>query len=250
MDRHLWTQSIKPTYCPAWPCPVCKKGTLALTKDSIQEKEGVKSVRSRNEDDWDPDWISYAFTAWAYCTHPTCKQDFALAGTGGVTQTMTGEYGEPEWSDYYVPLVCYPMPDIFEIPKKCPDDVSNELRGAFAIFWGNQAASANRLRVALELLLNHVGVQKRKKSKKGPMYDLSLHARIDVFAKSEPTVGPQLMALKWLGNTGSHDGAVSKNDLLDAFEIMEHALGEIVDKRSERVAELAKQLTKKHKRKK
>lgn len=54
------------------------------------------------------------------------------------------------------------------------------------------------------------------------------------------------MALKWLGNAGSHDRTVSKSDLLDAFEILEHALAEIIDRRSAKVAELAKKLAKKH----
>jgi hypothetical protein len=54
------------------------------------------------------------------------------------------------------------------------------------------------------------------------------------------------MALKWLGNTGTHSAEVSEDDLLDAFEILEHALIEIIEKRSTKVAELAKKLTKKH----
>jgi hypothetical protein len=54
------------------------------------------------------------------------------------------------------------------------------------------------------------------------------------------------MALKWLGNTGAHEGSISDADLLDAFEIFEHALAEIVDKRSANLAALAKKLTKKH----
>jgi len=37
-----------------------------------------------------------------------------------------------------------------------------------------------------------------------------------------------------------------KKDLLDAFEILEYALEEIVDMRAERVAELAKKLQDKH----
>jgi len=64
--------------------------------------------------------------------------------------------------------------------------------------------------------------------------------------KGEPAVGAQLMALKWLGNTASHEGSVSRDDLLDAFEILEHSLSELIEQRSARVAELARQLTKKH----
>jgi hypothetical protein len=151
-----------------------------------------------------------------------------------------------EWEDYFSPLFCQPMPDIIELPAKCPDEVKDELRAAFSIFWLHRAACAGRIRVALEHLMNHLGVPKRKKDKSGKYSDLSLHARLDAFAKTEPAMGPQLMALKWLGNTGSHDREVTKADLLDAFEILEHALVEIIDGRSARVAALAKKLTKKH----
>ena len=156
------------------------------------------------------------------------------------------ENGAIGWADYFSPKACYPMPDIFDFPAKCPDDVKDELRAAFAIFWSNRPACAGRVRVALECLMNHLGVPKRKKTKSGKYYDLSLHARIDTFAAHQPTIGTQLIALKWLGNAGSHNGDVNQNDLLDAFEIMEHALGEIIDKRSAKVAELAKKLIKRH----
>jgi hypothetical protein len=218
---------------------------VALTKGSLQYQEDVRSKRAHTDEGFDPDWIDYAFTAWGHCTHPSCKQNFALAGKGGVTQEMTAD-DDWGWEDYFSPLICYPMPDIFEIPNECPDNVVVELRASFTVFWSHQAAAASRLRVALELLLDHLGVQKHKRSTQGQMSDLSLHARINIFARSKPTVAPQLMALKWLGNTGSHDSVVSKGDLLDAFEIMEHALGELIDERSQRVAKLAKKLTKKH----
>lgn len=252
MNRHLWQQNITLTYCPPWPCPICNEGTLALTKDSVQSKEGVRSQRARNHDDWDPDWIEYSFTAWAQCTHSSCQQNFAIAGRGGITQMEVDGLDGPDfdWLDVFEPLVCHPMPDIFVLPPKCSTEIAQELRGAFFLYWSQTAASANRLRVALELLLNHAGVQKTKKANNGQV-NLSLHARLDIYAQKEQVVGSQLMALKWLGNSGSHGGGVvSREDLLDAFEIMEHALLEIIEKRSKYVATLAKNLTKKHSKKK
>jgi hypothetical protein len=138
------------------------------------------------------------------------------------------------------------MPEMFDLPAKCPDEVRGELQAAFQIFWPQPAACAGRLRVALECLMNYLGVPKRKKTKKGTFSDLTLHVRIDTFAASEPLIGAQLMALKWLGNAGSHARDVTKDDLLDAFQIMEHALGELIDRRSANMAVLAKKLTKKH----
>ena len=245
MNRSLWTESLTNASCPAWPCPTCSKGSLALVQKSLTFKETIESERARHHDDWDPDWIDYIFTAWAECRYPPCKQRFAIAGTGGIDPTY-GPEGDTEWENYFSPKMCHPMPDIFTLPTKCPEEVKQELRASFALFWSNRAACAGRIRVALECLMTHLGVPKRKKNAKGKFFELSLHARIDAFAASAPTIGPQLIALKWLGNSGSHDGEVSKNDLLDAFEILEHALGEIIDQRSAKVAALAKKLTKKH----
>lgn len=245
MNRSLWTQNLRKNSCPAWPCPVCRKSTLALIQRSLVYKETVESKRAHDHEAWDPEWITYKFTAWAECRHPTCKQEFAIAGTGGVGPEIDAEGGY-EWEKYFSPLLCQPMPCMIDIPSKCPEEVRDELQEAFALFWSNRAACAGRIRVALESLMNHLGVPKRKKQKNGNYFDLSLHARIDAFAKTKSTVGSQLMALKWLGNAGSHSIEVSKNDLLDAFEIMEHSLGEIIDKRSAKVAALAKKLTKKH----
>lgn len=245
MKRSLWTRTLNKDWCPAWPCPVCRKDTLLLVQNSLTCRETVESKRARSDEAWDPDCIIYAFTAWAKCRRPSCKQQFAIAGTGGVERKYN-EYGFREWEDYFSPMMCYPMPDMFDFPAKCPDDVREELRAAFEIFWSHRPACAGRIRVALECLINYLGVPKRKKGGSGKYFDLTLHARIDAVAKKEPTIGFQLMALKWLGNAGSHIGDVSKNDLLDAFEIMEHALGEIIERRSAKVAKLAKNLSKKH----
>jgi hypothetical protein len=100
--------------------------------------------------------------------------------------------------------------------------------------------------VALELLMNYLGIQKRARDHKGKMYDLKLHRRVELYEKREPTLGKHLMAIKWLGNSGSHVGSVSREDLLDAFEILEHVLDEILRGRSKKIAQLAKKLNKKH----
>jgi hypothetical protein len=114
-------------------------------------------------------------------------------------------------------MVCCPMPDMFDFPTKCPDIVKAELRAAFALFWSHLSACAGRIRVALECLMTPSGVQRRRRDKNGTYFDLPLHARNDAFSKREPNVGFHLMALKWLGNAGSQNGEVRRDDLLDAF---------------------------------
>jgi hypothetical protein len=246
MNRRLWTQTIDKTSCPEWICPSCSKGTISLIPGSLHSSETVTSKDSHRADGWDPEWLTSTFVARGICGHASCKEIFSIAGIGGVEPQYTDDEGNYEYIEYYSPKYCYPMPDIFEFPSKCPEDVQAELRISFQLFWGHPASCAGRIRVSLECLMNHLGVPKRRKDKNGKFSDLTLHARIDSFAKVEPTVAPQLMALKWLGNSGSHDSEVTRNDLLDAFEIMEHSLGELIDRRSQRVAALAKKLTKIH----
>lgn len=68
----------------------------------------------------------------------------------------------------------------------------------------------------------------------------------EAYTTKNAILGGHLMALKWLGNAGSHDGSLNKDDLLDAFEVLDHVLAEIIDERSERVAALAAAMAKKH----
>jgi hypothetical protein len=189
------------------------------------------------------------FNAWLKCNQPSCGEVVAAIGKGGVSQVQSwGEDGniEERLEEEFYPLFCRPMPDIFRIPEECPKEVKTELRAAFRLFCSDQSASAGRVRVSLERLMDHYGVPKRRKGKDCKFFPLSLHTRIETFSKARSEAGVKLMALKWLGNTASHQGDVSRDDLLDGFEILEYLLAELFEQRAARVAELAKSLTKKH----
>ncbi len=181
MNRSLWKKSLTHISCPAWPCPTCQKGSLALVQKSLTFKETIESEKARHREDWDPGWTSYIFTAWAECRHPPCKQRFSMSGIGGISPEC-GPEGELEWEDYFSPKMCCPMPDINCFPIKCPDEVKKELRASFALFWSNPAACAGRIRVALEYIMTHLGVAKKKKIQKGRIVTLaympvSMHLR-------------------------------------------------------------------------
>lgn len=249
MKRSLWKSTLSDSLSPAWPCPACNKGTLVLVPKSLTFNETVASKRGHSEDSWSPEDVTYAFTAWLKCSHPSCSQEVAVCGIGGVEQWQTTDpEGEVQivYDEYFVPRLLWPMPDIFDIPAKCPDEVKHHLRAGFRLFFSDQSAAANRIRVALESLLDHVGVPRKRKDQNNKFSDLALHGRIELFQKDQPSLGSQLMALKWLGNTASHEGNIGRDDLLDAFEILEHVLDELIGQRSARVAELARKLTKKH----
>jgi hypothetical protein len=249
MNRALWTQDLTNTSCPPWPCPTCKDGRVILVPDSLENQLTATSRNELGNPDCDQEWVRLHFTAWGTCSNPKCNESFSIAGSGRLERNPdpigTAHYDEVFIADHVRPTLC-----IIEIPKSCPPTVDLEIHAAFELFRSHPAACAGRIRAAIECLMDHLRVARKGKKENGKRFYLTLHARIELFSKKNPVVGQQLNALKWLGNTGSHDSTVTHDDLLDALEIMEHSLTEILEPKAVRIAELAKTLTKKHKRKK
>lgn len=228
--------------CPAWVCPICDEGKIRLRKNSRVSVETERSKQNHAEDFWGPEFVVYAFTAWADCNHEPCKQAFAISGKGGVDQ-YPDERGEVEYAEYFDPLSIFPMPHIIKTPQKCPDSIKDTLQQSFVLFLSDRESCANKLRVCVELLLTHVGVPP----------DRVLHNRITKYKETSEPIADRLMALKWLGNTGSHGGedlTISSRELLDAYEILENVFEELLEKKTERLNALARKLTNIHSTKK
>ena len=73
-----------------------------------------------------------------------------------------------------------------------------------------------------------------------------LHERINLLPPKYHDIQELFTAVKWLGNAGSHSGAtVSSDDVLDAYELMEHLLTEIFDEeRKKNLKALAQNINK------
>ena len=164
---------------------------------SLVYKQTVKSEKANDDPEmWGPEVVDYIFTARAECQQTSCKEGLIIAGIGGLEpvyeENQDGGIHE-KWEPYFSPTFVCPMPDIFNIPPKCHDDVKDELRAAFSLFRSNRAACAGRIRVALECLMNYLEIPKRRRNKRGRYSVLTLHGRIDAFADAEPVIGRELM---------------------------------------------------------
>ncbi len=243
MDNWIWSRSIIEGRCPPWPCPKCWRGTLSLRNGSLNCIEHADSRRWRREDGWEPDFVSYIFTAWAECGNSDCSHEFAISGIGE-DRPPVQEDEEPGYKTaLYIRGISPPL-EMFKISNACPQPMADAIRSAFQIFWIDGAACAGRLRVALESLMdsNQIPIL-RKEGGKAPM---PLDNRLKIFADKEPAMKDHLMALKWLGNTGSHSHGVPEHELLQAFEVLEHVIEELIDKKSARIAKIADQIDKRH----
>jgi hypothetical protein len=166
----------------------------------------------------------YSFSAILKC--PACKKSYACIGhfkyfsrEGKYLTTIEVGRGYlgPKAKIYY-PLNFFPYLSIFYYPKqKLSDEFNHEVDLAFSHFWNDPTASSNKIRRALEHLMDYLNV---------PMHE-KLHHRIEEFKKTNPEVGEKLMAIKHIGNAGSHKEIVLREDILDAFQLLHFSLNQL-----------------------
>ena len=214
---------------PPWECPTCGKGHLVSIKGKAAVEETGPSRRAHAEDEWDPEWIQERFTDLLKCNFANCGEVVSVSGNADIeTNHSVDEQGN--WQQDFVRE--YEIQSVLPAPLpirpiiKTPETVRAPLRMAGQLLWQSPEAAANHIRQAVECLLDHQKVRKRPKAGgKG----LTLHARLLEFEKKDSLNGPILRAIKWIGNDGSHQGGVSREDVLDAFDMMELALTNLFD---------------------
>lgn len=232
---------------PKWHCPTCSTGTLTL-HEKLFEVNNAETRRYINEDYFQPDDIKKVFTGALCCS--SCGETVVISGSGGVDREPTGDDGSWDWVIYFVPLFFFPALKLIDIPKSesVPEDMKKAVAASFMVFWSDLDSCANRLRTAIELLLDGMGVV--RKVKPNVVKELTLHQRIEQIDSAKyPHIQEMLQAIKLVGNDGSHDlGQAPREDILVCYEILEHVL-ELVfppPNKTALIAQMAQQLIEKN----
>jgi hypothetical protein len=215
--RTLWLKTTTDEWVP-WACPTCG-GPLKLSEKPIKTYETKASQDAHDDADWDPEWVSYRFATLLLCDSLICGEPVVAVGRGS-NFPIRDEVDE-QWEVRLEPLFFVPPLQIIRIPDDCPSDVREELLSAFSLFWSEVRSAANRIRSAIEKLLTHLKVPIDASQGHGW---LSLDKPIQIFGEQDKQLAEHMKAIKWLGNYGSHASVLTRNDLLDAFEILEHLL--------------------------
>lgn len=213
--------------------------------DSIKTYETTDSRNERNHPDWDPDWIRQRFTLTMKCANPNCNDPVVVTG-----HTMPMEVIDEEfvWDieqglmpEYFIP----PVP-IIDIPQNCSQDIKDPINSSFRLFWASPSSAANQLRSAIENLLTHKRIPRftKPKNDRYRRSRLCLHSRLDKFKSANPAVANTLMAVKWLGNEGSHGRPLRPTDLLDGYELIEDALEQIFIGKSKKLEKMVEEINK------
>lgn len=244
MDRQLFKYPwFTKTHTPAFPCPSCSKGRLSAVDGSLTYSQTAKSRRIQAHEESGPEDLEYTFSATLKCNDRGCQDTVRVAGKGSPEQTEAyDEDGYPylDLEDRFRPLFFHPPLKLFEPPKGTPDAVVAQLRASFQLFFCDSSAAANQLRSAIECLLTELRVP-RSVSGRGSRL-LTLHERIGKVPSKFQSHKDLLLAVKWIGNAGSHRATLKPDDVLDGYQITEHFLEEIYDDRRTQVKRLAKEI--------
>ncbi|MEQ1494983.1 MAG: DUF4145 domain-containing protein [Novosphingobium sp.] len=225
VDRSLFATTF--TKLPDWPCPTCGKGHLKAEKDALLDQETGPSKAAHGHDAWDPECIERRFAGLLRCNFGNCGELVAVLGDVSIAEEYGHDYdGEPtlEFNDRFKPRSLSPAPLPIRPPEDTPELVRDALREAAGLIWQSAEGAANQVRQAVEHLMDEQGV-----TKSTPGAFLSLHNRIKEFEVKDAKNAEILLAVKWLGNSGSHAGGLTRNDVFDAFDMLELVLVNIYD---------------------
>lgn len=245
IDRKLWQDGIGDDYVPAWPCPRCGASSLQVVKDSYQTKVDAETASNWDDDHFDTAQYTGRFSCILQCQRSGCRETCSACGD----YSMAGgesDHGYIEFS-WGKPKCVWPAPSMIKIPRKCPLDIAGEVKSAFALYWCDLNSCLNRIRNAIELLLDDLGVSKTS-TKNGKRTRLSLHSRIEKLKAKKPKLADicnQMMAVKHLGNAGSHPGVrVEHKDVFDGFDILERVLNYRYGNPDSELAKIVKEINK------
>jgi Domain of unknown function (DUF4145) len=249
MDRTPFHLPFTETNVPKWPCPKCGAGHLALAPKTLVHKETPESLREHDHEAWEPDWIRYVFSCIFECTNADCKEVTSCCGEG---QVAFFEYEDEEhgWAqssdDRFTPKYFNPPLVLMDIPKNCPPEATSHLIESFALFFADPGAALNCTRAAVEAVLTNFGI-KRFVLVKGKRKPVNLHQRIQLLPPKFDELKDMLLAVKWLGNAGSHDGEKPNvGDVRTTYDLLEHALSEIYEAKGKKLKAIAKKVNKKN----
>ena len=152
-------------------------------------------------------------TAFLCCK--ACNGSVAAVGLAKSTMTETRRSQTSVKFEYFTPTI--PM---MGLSRHTPPSIQKELVDAFKHYHFDPLSAASKLRRAIEQFCDD------QDAKGG-----NLHQKISSLTKSSPEEAQYLMALKLVGNEGTHAFDVDEDDLLKAFSIFSVVL-ELYDRRA------------------
>lgn len=251
ITRTIWKNWFTKGNIPSWACPSCSYGVLIANEGDIKMFESLSSQNARLDDGWDPEWVWGQFTGTLKCDNEKCGETVVVSGNMHVQGDHEYDEQFEGYNFVYVeslqPKIFMPSLNIFQIHKDVPEEICEAIKESFKLFWIDSSSCGNKIRTVVELIMDEQKIVKTYVDR-GKRKGYSLHKRIELFKAVKPEEADLLMAIKWIGNSGSHvNDELNKDDTLDAYEILEHVTTKLYEKDSHRIKALSKTINKRKK---
>ena len=261
INRDIFLKPFTKNNFPRFICPTCREGIVKIDVKLFMSCI-TESSRTFNDMSGEVDGMIDHFSFIAKCDNEKCKEIITMSGISvaeegyvkqDIEDIMAGladDYSEPICINHFDIKYVYPAIRIIDIGEKVPSNIERTLNESFSLFWDHQSSAGNKIRHAIELLMDNKKITNIKINKKGKAINLTLHDRLVEFVKTDKKMADLLMSVKWLGNAGSHKSAINKEDLLVAYEVLDYVLDELFEKNDklQKINQLSQALTKKFKK--
>ncbi len=233
---------------PRIRCPFCNEETLIKTERTFFEQSTGSTREKEKYNVSSPIEFESIFTLMFFCLNEDCNEIVSCIGNSffdieSVDYDENG-YSNPNFIQCYYPKFFYPPLNIITLKKSYPQNIKKELIKSFSHFFNDKASCANKIRICIELLMDNFRVRKTRTTTAGKRKRLTLHERISEFKDINNYVSELLLAVKWLGNKGSHYENVSSDDILTAYEILDLSLTKLYDTREKEIKRIVKMINK------
>lgn len=215
-----------------WPNLLCSKCNNITLEQEVTRFESFSSIISRDSTDWTPDLSDGYFYGELVCPRMGCGNRHVVAGVWKMEWGPTGLEGsedDPYLVGYSVRYMLPGLP-LINLPVGVPSNLHNMIDSISAVLLTDYNAAANRIRSSIDCLLDNQRVRKHPTGNR--KQKLTTHQRIELFKENNKEAAEQLMAVKWIGNVGSHEiEALPLALVLDGIDHFAHAIEIIYDPR-------------------
>ncbi len=205
MSSPLLYTSFTEGTIPHWRCPACLNETLEIVPGSFFSEETSETRLCKNEVWFEYDHYKVVFSCLLRCSRKACMEPVAITGKGWVEREVDDESGTLNYVNLFRATTFHPPLPVFIPPADCPDNVRRQLKEISALLAAHPSAAINTMRTMLEMLLDEFKVPREvARAGRDPLV-LTLHRRIENYPSLLGDYGAAFMAIKWLGNKGSHN---------------------------------------------
>lgn len=233
-------------------CPHCNIGHLVIKKDLLNTEQ-YKHNEKYMEDKYDGQYFYIhdflgVIGGLLQCSHCNDYVSFAGEIIGDEDYEIDND-GEHHSINISYLNFKYINPPIYIIPihDEYPKIIKEILNESFSFYFNHPASCVNKLRVLVEEVLNNLKIKKNARKNSGGLRRLSAHERIKILETKNKykEASEYLLALKWIGNEGSHKNSdFTIEELLETYKILEKALDLIYVKSDTKLKKIITQINK------